>query len=569
MPRRDPTEQSCTEELSVWRRPLHSLPTRIGFFVLGATLCTSLIVAGIALRSIDSFLRKQIENSFPAILERTASELDAWYDDRAADARNFAGSTILEEQLDELVGDSNTAANSPASEQIRRELERLLARTPEIDSAFLLSREAELLLWVGQQIELSTSMREEIQRAQLSRAGYSRGRYFQIASVELEGDHGTTLHLVMGLEQLATVLRVHGGGSSGRISIVDADRRYLASSASRLASAKYALPLPTAGGPIEAVDSTGPDGERSISSAMALGRSGWSLVIEDAYDIAFGRVVAATRQVLGINLAIVAIFALIAYRVAVGMIRPIEALCEAAQRIARGERSFEIPRSTSRDEVGLLTRAFFEMKCRIDANAREIEAAHRSVEDVNDELRCRNDELHQANEVLAQLSITDGLTQLHNHRFFQDHLVREAKRADRTKEPLALILIDIDHFKTWNDRLGHAGGDEILRRIAEVMSTLLRTTDLLARYGGEEFALVAPGTNPQGALQLAEKMRSTISQTRFLIDPPSEHQRLTVSIGVSSYAGNRKRLFSEADQALYRAKASGRDCVMAFDAHED
>jgi len=184
-------------------------------------------------------------------------------------------------------------------------------------------------------------------------------------------------------------------------------------------------------------------------------------------------------------------------------------------------------------------------------------------------LRNRNDELHRANEVLAQLSITDGLTQLHNHRFFQDFLVKEAKRADRTEEDLALILIDIDHFKSWNDRLGHAGGDEILRRIAEVMNTLLRSTDLLARYGGEEFALVAPGTDLEGAVQLAEKMRVTISETRFFIDPPSEHQRVTVSMGVALYGGNRKRLFAEADQALYRAKADGRDCVVVFDPTQD
>jgi diguanylate cyclase (GGDEF)-like protein len=97
------------------------------------------------------------------------------------------------------------------------------------------------------------------------------------------------------------------------------------------------------------------------------------------------------------------------------------------------------------------------------------------------------------------------------------------------------------------------------------MSELLRTTDILARYGGEEFALIAPGTSLEGAVQLAEKMRGTIGRTRFFLDPPSERQSVTVSMGVALYCGDRKRLFSEADQALYRAKGAGRDCVMAFD----
>jgi diguanylate cyclase (GGDEF)-like protein len=134
---------------------------------------------------------------------------------------------------------------------------------------------------------------------------------------------------------------------------------------------------------------------------------------------------------------------------------------------------------------------------------------------------------------------------------------------------LSLILIDIDRFKLWNDRLGHAGGDEILRRMAEVLSELVRETDLLARYGGEEFALIAPNTDLEGARLLAEKIRQEVASTSFVIDPPSEREPLTVSIGVASYQGDRVRLFHHADRALYRAKESGRDCVMVADDEHD
>jgi diguanylate cyclase (GGDEF)-like protein len=202
------------------------------------------------------------------------------------------------------------------------------------------------------------------------------------------------------------------------------------------------------------------------------------------------------------------------------------------------------------------------MTRRLAQNHRQLEASQREVVEANEQLVSQNDRLHQANEILEQLSITDGLTRLHNHRFFQDTLIREAKRADRTQEPLALILADIDHFKQWNDRLGHAGGDEILRRIAEVMNSLVRETDLLARYGGEEFAVLLPNTELEGAMALAQKICTTVSESSFLLNPPSEQHPVTVSFGVAAYAGDRKRMFNEADRALYLAKDSGRDCVM-------
>ena len=101
------------------------------------------------------------------------------------------------------------------------------------------------------------------------------------------------------------------------------------------------------------------------------------------------------------------------------------------------------------------------------------------------------------------------------------------------------------------------------------MSGFIRESDLLARYGGEEFALVAPNTDLEGAVQLAEQMRAEISTTRFLLDPPSEHQPVTVSIGIAIYAGDRKALFSQADRALYRAKAAGKNCVVIDEEDEE
>ena len=168
------------------------------------------------------------------------------------------------------------------------------------------------------------------------------------------------------------------------------------------------------------------------------------------------------------------------------------------------------------------------------------------------------------NEVLEQLSITDGLTRLHNHRFFQEQLAREIARAERAGGSLTLVLIDIDDFKKLNDRYGHAAGDTVLCDVARVMTRIVREADVLARYGGEEFALIPGQADLDGAVGLAEKIRVAISQAVVAIDDCGRRSTasVTVSIGVAEYQGDSRALFNAADRALYRAKESGKDCVV-------
>ncbi len=243
--------------------------------------------------------------------------------------------------------------------------------------------------------------------------------------------------------------------------------------------------------------------------------------------------------------------------------KPLRALSEAANRLSRGEREVEIDEAErSTDEVRSLTRAFNEMSRGLGRSARELEESHQELEVANAQLLRSNEELSNMNLVLEQLSITDGLTKLHNHRYFQEQMATECKRAHRTESPLCLILVDIDYFKRWNDRLGHAGGDEILRRMAEVLNQACRETDLLARYGGEEFAVLAIGTPLQGAVALGEKIRQSVEATEFVTDVPSEREQPTVSVGVALFEGDRRALFAAADAALYAAKDAGRNRVI-------
>ena len=133
----------------------------------------------------------------------------------------------------------------------------------------------------------------------------------------------------------------------------------------------------------------------------------------------------------------------------------------------------------------------------------------------------------------------------------------------RTGQGLSMLLIDIDDFKQLNDRFGHAAGDEFLKQLAQILKESVRETDLLARYGGEEFAIVATNTDPQGAVTLAEKLCTKIAESTFIVDATMRPRRMTISIGVAPYKQSRTEFFASADAALYRAKASGKNCVIS------
>jgi diguanylate cyclase len=184
------------------------------------------------------------------------------------------------------------------------------------------------------------------------------------------------------------------------------------------------------------------------------------------------------------------------------------------------------------------------------------------VEERTLELRGAMDELEQANQRLQALTMQDGLTGIYNRRYFDDKLLAEWQRAVRNRESLALLLIDIDHFKDFNDRHGHLAGDECLRRVAQVIrSTITRPSDAAARYGGEEFVVILPDTTAEGAVHVAENIRQSLQQVRINLE--SGVTQVSVSIGaaavVPSEARSPQDLVASADSALYQAKAAGRN----------
>jgi diguanylate cyclase (GGDEF)-like protein len=165
-------------------------------------------------------------------------------------------------------------------------------------------------------------------------------------------------------------------------------------------------------------------------------------------------------------------------------------------------------------------------------------------------------------EEIYRLMTTDGLTQLHNKRYFDEMLDREVARAKRYKRTFSLLVFDIDLFKNINDRFGHLAGDAILRQLGAVLLGRLRVNDVLARIGGEEFALITPEVGLDGATELAGKINRLIADTRFEFE--GTRITVTVSIGAAEWQPHYEdplELFKAADDKMYEAKRNGRNQV--------
>jgi diguanylate cyclase (GGDEF)-like protein len=211
-------------------------------------------------------------------------------------------------------------------------------------------------------------------------------------------------------------------------------------------------------------------------------------------------------------------------------------LALAVSEVSRGNYNVQLPLDR-RDELGDVAHAFNKMAQNLKENFAKV----------------------------SDMANRDGLTGLYNARFCQEALGRDIDRVKRSGRPLSLLILDADRFKRINDRHGHPVGDQILQHISRIARSVLRGYDVLARYGGEEFIAMLSDTTGSQAVLLGERLRKMVEQRPYILED-GEPIKVTVSVGVAQARApyEKKDLISQADQALYRAKESGRNKVMLF-----
>jgi diguanylate cyclase (GGDEF)-like protein len=247
------------------------------------------------------------------------------------------------------------------------------------------------------------------------------------------------------------------------------------------------------------------------------------------------------------------------------VVAPIRAVGAAAHRFAEGDLSARAP-VRGGDEIATLALALNAAAERLGSHTAELE---QKVRQRTEELSHKNAALLEANQRLERLATTDGLTDLYNHRRFQQLLAMEVTRQQREHKPFALLMMDVDHFKHYNDTHGHPAGDDVLKQLARLLRDNTRASDVVARYGGEEFVVLLLDTDVDRALFIGEKLRELVAAHPF---PHGEGQPLghvSVSVGLSvwpDHGTSPEAMIDAADKALYGAKHAGRDRLIA--AHE-
>ncbi len=278
----------------------------------------------------------------------------------------------------------------------------------------------------------------------------------------------------------------------------------------------------------------------------------WGLVIELPLKEALISAM-ALRNVLLLIVGLMWLLVLVGtYLEVKRIVFPLTELIHGVERVASGDYTFNVE-VNNRNEIGTLARAFNLMVTKIKNMREEISEKQQQLQD-------KNEELHF-------LAITDGLTKLYNHRYFQEMLQNVVAEARGTAQPVALIILDVDYFKYYNDLFGHQAGDKILYQLGQVIKKCLRPNDFLARYGGEEFAVIMEGLTSEEAFKRAEFIRKTIEEYDFEGGEQQPDGRITVSIGLATFpynAQSKEELIKMADEALYKAKCFSRNKVELY-----
>jgi len=525
------------------------------------------------LRRNRDVLREKVEDGLSSHLLRKQAAFDDWMRDRAQEATRWSASFVVYEGLDAF---AKEAPESRAARDLKSYLGSLLGHYRVYESLFIVdgegrvltgTREEQLEDWARPLVQGEVSFDGVVVSPLRKSEVLGRPTQLLLRPIPPPGTserRGRALGYFVerfDLREMESMLAEDATDLAPAPWLLDTEGHILARAGKVVNDAGVRpFPLPpgalassAAGGTVaqDTLPELGPSvfGLRNLAGPFP-GR----LVATVPSARAFQTLQESRRGLILTGAAAAFMIAILNFVGARELMRPILLLSEGAKRVAAGDLDIYLPvRGT--DEIADLTRSFNDM-------AQRIREGRESLEKARDELAHVNAGLRDANRTLETLAITDGLTSLFNRRHFQDTFETEIRRAEQQGRVLSLLIIDIDHFKQYNDRFGHPEGDAALRRVAAQVTKGIRSSDLAFRYGGEELAVLLPACPRPQAAEVAEKLRTAIRANT----PRSGRfgGPLTVSIGVATYPEDARAasaLMERADAALYAAKAKGRDRV--------
>lgn len=293
-------------------------------------------------------------------------------------------------------------------------------------------------------------------------------------------------------------------------------------------------------------------GNAVMASTRYIPELDWGLVVQVDENEVNQIINDSSRAIYYMEVVIIVLSALVGLALALRISRPMEQLIEHTQMVAKGNFIEHTPTGGWREIKELNKHFNFMVNSLKDLN-----------ENLNKKVLERTHQLDEANKQLKDMASRDPLTGLYNRRYLNERLEQEISRCKRYKESLALVMIDIDHFKSVNDTWGHSVGDEVLKKVSHYLKDSLRDSDILARIGGEEFCLILPSFNSAMAMTFLDRLRNDIAKLGFSADNRAFH--VTCSFGVAYLSDDIKhqdQLMKKADVVLYQAKNAGRNRVL-------
>ncbi|HYF38521.1 MAG TPA: diguanylate cyclase [Gemmatimonadales bacterium] len=529
---------------------LDTVRSKILVFALLVTLLPSGLTAWISYNQNRRALEQKISQELLSSSSQAARESDVWLKERLYDLRVFASSYEVSEKLFGRRSGASRARMNDYLNSVRH-------RFNEYEELLVLDLQGKAIANSGNQYRawsLPANWRKELSTngAIIGQATWdpSLGKGTLVVAVPVQRGEGRILGAMaarLSLRGAEKGLRAFSP-RGGQVFLLTLDGKAIASSSESSAGLLRTSLLPESLQRLKSregliVTYEGLAGTEMVGSLKRVPRAKWVAVSEISADAAFAQIRRFRNMTLLVVGALLLTVGMIAYRMGVLIVRPLERLTKGAAEVAEGDLAVDLP--AAKGEVGDLTAVFNHMVGRLRQSRQELDAM--------------NEKLRRQNEELERLSTSDALTGLYNRRYLTQRLSEELVRSYRHKSSFSVLMADVDEFKKYNDDFGHPAGDEVLKKVAGILLGSTRSVDCTARYGGEEFAVLLTGTDVEVASEVAERIRARVEAHEFA------GRKMTLSIGIAEFPSDGQtadEVISSADEALYAAKRSGRNRVV-------
>lgn len=518
---------------------LDSIRGQILAFAILAALVPALIISLIAYAQSRRALTEKITQELVTTGSQAAREADVWLRERLYDLRVFASSSVV----------SETVARGGRPERLAEYLTSVRARFADYEELQLVDAKAgpvassaphpspvRLPAEWGRSFESSRGL---VGEPYWDKTAKKVVVVLGVPVLQGNGQIAGALVARVNFTSLVQVLQAFGARSMGHVYLTTERGALIVDSRSGSSGRDMTSMAPEVANRLLAADGKivehrGFDGVEVLGSAQRLSQAAWFAAADMPVGDAYRQATRLRNLAFVVIGGLLVVTTLVAYWLAALIARPLRRLTSAAAKVSAGDLSVGLP-AAGGGEVGYLTQVFNTMV----------------------------ESLRKNREELERMSTTDQLTGLGNRRYLMNLLPQEIERARRAAKPFSILMLDVDHFKKYNDNHGHQAGDDVLARVSMVLRDSIRPYDCAARYGGEEFLIVLSGASLEHARECAERIREQVRAKQIEGGP------VTVSIGVAEYPSHGDTVdavIGQADAALYEAKRAGRDRVTCADA---